>query len=804
MKKHRLQPNQLKKRYVTDDLSEPSYQVPRHQKAVIGQERAIRALKFGLGNRAPGFNVYVSTPHGEEKITIIQRFLEELVKGEHLPYDWCYLNNFKDNYCPVALRLPQGLASVFKSDLENFILEAKRSLLRTFDSEEYNRQQSEIKQELVVKQQEIFTSIQEEADRRKFVVKTSPMEIVAIPLVNGKPMSQKQFQNLSPEEREKIQEKQDEFQQLLESTIRKSRELEKEANRQLVKLERKAALFAINDLIDDIETKYRDIEGVAAILEDMKQHILDNLVEFLKNIQVDRKIGMTFPASSIEHLYQVNILVDNAGLDHPPIIVELNPTYNNLFGKIEHESVMGTLVTDFTLIRAGALHRANGGYLIIPVDDLLRAPFSYDTLKRSLRNNQIEIEDPSERYGFLSSKSLKPQPVPLNVQVILVGRDYLMQLLYVYDEDFKDLFKVKADFDSVMPATKSNLKDLCGYISSFCQEESLLQLDAEAIAKTLEYGHRLARDQEKISTQIEEITDLIREAHYYATEEESPNITARHIEKTIFEKEYRSNLLYEKVKELINNKTIIIDLKGSKVGQINGLSVIESGDNRFGRPSRITAIASVGGEGVLDIEREVEMGGPIHSKGVLILSGYLYEKFGRDKPLSVSVRTVFEQSYSGVEGDSASSAELYAILSSLSEVPLKQYIAVTGSVNQKGEIQAVGGINEKIEGYFEVCRQAGLTGEQGVLIPQANVRNLMLKDEVVDAVEKNQFHIWAVRTVEEGVEILTGHKAGTTSWDKTRGILEFEKDSVYDLVNRRLWQMSLILKEFARTDQKDA
>ncbi|MDH3652334.1 MAG: AAA family ATPase, partial [Saprospiraceae bacterium] len=470
-----LRSSQLRRIYQEKDVCGISQMVPRHKKAIIGQHRAVRALKFGLGNRAPGFNVYVSAPHGEEKIEVIRHFLKELAEKDPLPFDWCYVNNFKDNYCPIVLQLPQGRAIEFKSDVETFILEARDALIKTLESEEFGREQDDIKQELAQKQQKIFNEIQEEANKIDFLVKSTPMEIVAIPRVGDKPMSQEHFKALKKEEREDIQAKQSSFQKLLESTLRKTRDLEKKVREKLLELERKAALFAIDDLLKEILSKYDGIKGVTSYMDDMRQHILNNLSSFLKNNRNRKGYDTSAQPTDVDRLYQVNILVDNHTLTHSPIRVELNPTYNNLFGKIERESVMGTLVTDFTLIRPGALHHANGGYLILPVEDLLRVPFSYDQLKRSLRNKRIDIEDPTERYGFISTKSLKPEAVPLDLQVILIGRNYLMQLLYMYDDDFRDLFKVKAEFDSIMPANESNVKELCGFIHAFCEEESLLQ-----------------------------------------------------------------------------------------------------------------------------------------------------------------------------------------------------------------------------------------------------------------------------------------------------------------------------------------
>ena len=793
---NKLKPEQLRKTYQPQDVSDiPAMQLGQ-EIAIIGQDRAVKALKFGLGNRAPGFNVYVSAPHGEEKISVIQHFLRDLAEQDPLPFDWCYVNNFTDSYCPIVLRLPQGRAIEFKADIANFVRGAREALIKALESEEYAQKQNEIKQDITQKTQGIYNEVQEEAQKAKFLVKTSPLEIIAIPLVDGKPMSQEQFQGLTKDERKEIQAQQVAFQKLLDKTMRRIKDVEKIAAEQLLELEKKAAMFSIQDLLQDLLNSYGNIDGVTEFIKGLQTHMLDHLASFLQEQNSKKSKNLVPQRQESDYLYQVNVLVDNGGLSHSPIIVELNPTYNNLFGKIERESVMGTWVTDFTLIRSGALHRANGGYLILPVEDLLSMPYSYDQLKRSLRNKRIEIEDPTERFGFISAKSLKPQPVPLDLQVILIGRNYLMQLLYRYDDDFRDLFKVKAEFDSVMPAHEKNIKELCGYVHSFCAEEGLLPASDKGLTKILEYGHRLANHQEKLSTKLEEIADIIREANYYANEDDAQQIGSDYIEKAISEKHYRSNLLQEKIREMIEARTIVIDVHGSQVGQINGLSVLDVGDLTFGRPSRITATTHVGSSGIIDIEREVEMGGPIHSKGVLILSGYLHEKFGRDKPLNLSAQVVFEQSYSGVEGDSASSAELYAILSSLADVPLAQNIAVTGSVNQKGEIQAVGGINEKVEGYFAVCNAIGLDGSQGVLIPRTNMDHLLLKEDVVQAVEQGQFHLWAVASIEEGIEILTGQSSGKVHWNAEQRKLEFEKDTLFDQINQRLVEMSAILKEY--------
>jgi lon-related putative ATP-dependent protease len=496
--------------------------------------------------------------------------------------------------------------------------------------------------------------------------------------------------------------------------------------------------------------------------------------------------------------YMVNVIVDNSQLKGSPVVFEENPTYPNLFGRIEKEAQFGSFSTDFTLVKGGSIHRANGGYLVLPVEDLLANPLSYDGLKRALRNNRIIIEEASERLGFVSTKTLTPQPIPLNVKVILVGKPLVYQLLLAYDTDFREFFKVKADFDTTIERNKENLRRYASFVCTICEKEGLKHLEASAIAKVVEYGSRLAEDQKKLSTQFAEVADLIREANYYATQDRSKYINASHVTKALEEKVYRSNLIQQKILEMIQRGLFLIDTSGARTGQINGLSVISLGDFEFGRPSRVTASIGLGREGVLDIEREAKMGGPIHTKGVLILGGFLANKYAQDKPLNLSARLVFEQSYEGVEGDSASSTELYAILSALADVPIKQNFAVTGSVNQRGEVQAIGGVNEKIEGFFEVCKAKGLKGDESVMIPKSNVQDLMLKEEVVKAVKDGRFHIYAVSSIDEGIEVLTGVKAGERRKDSS-----FEPNTVNDKVDRRLRQMAETLTKFGEVPAKE-
>jgi len=481
-----------------------------------------------------------------------------------------------------------------------------------------------------------------------------------------------------------------------------------------------------------------------------------------------------------------------------PVVMEFNPTNNNLFGRIEKESEFGALVTDFTMIRAGSLHRANGGYLVVQVEELLRNIFSWDGLKRSIRNREIAIEEAGERLGFIATKSLSPKPIPLETKVILIGNPALYHLLFAYDEDFNELFKVKADFDTRMDWTEENIKTYAASLWSLCCRERLRHMDAGAVAKVIEHSSRLAEDQEKLSTRFIEISDIMREANHYASSAGSSLVTRGEVEKAIEERIYRSNLIQERINDLIAKGVFCIDTEGEVVGQVNGLAVISLGDFAFGRPNRITVSVGLGREGIIDIERESKLGGRIHTKGVMILGGFLADRYAQDKPLALSARLVFEQSYEEVEGDSASSTELYALLSALSGLPIRQGIAVTGSVNQKGQVQAIGGVNQKVEGFFQICQAKGLTGAQGVIIPESNLSNLMLKEEVVQAAREGKFHIWPVKTIDEGIEILTGQQAG-----QKRADLTFEPDTVNDRVNRRLRELARQLRDFTKEEGRE-
>jgi len=762
---------------------------------IIGQERAVRALNFGLGIKDHGFNMYVAGYPGTGRKTAVKNFVEAQAKVQPVPPDWCYVNNFANPYEPKAIKLPAGKGKDFRDDMKNFIENVVRNALpKAFESEDYAARREATIRGLENQRKQLIDELSAKAQREGFVIQTTPIGLLLIPVLDGKPLSEEEMLALPQKMKDKLQEKREKLETEFRNTMRQLIDMERKIHEALKKLNKEVALYAIGNQVESLIEKYKDTPEVTTYLKDVQNDILDNLQQFIKRGESQQQLPFQMPWMKEEPFkkYEVNVVIDNSDTKGAPVVVETNPTYPNLLGKTEKEAQFGALTTDFTMIRAGSIHKANGGYLIIPVEELLRNPFSYDGLKRDLRDGHLVIEEPEERYGFLSVKTLKPQPIPLTAKIILIGNPYIYQMLFGLDTDFKELFKVKAEFDTVMDRTDEKVKQYAAFVCMLCEKEHLKHLDGSGLAKLVEYSSRVAEDQYKLSTQFSYIADIIRESNYYASQENAEFINGNHVKKAIEEKIYRSKLIQEKIQEMIKRGFFLIDTVEEMVGQVNGLSVMGLGDFAFGNPSRVTASIGLGREGVIDIEREAKMGGPIHTKGVLILSGYINDKYARDKPLSLSARLVFEQNYEGVEGDSASSTELYAILSALSGLPIKQNIAVTGSVNQKGEVQAIGGVNEKIEGFFEVCKLKGLTGQQGVMIPESNVQNLMLKEEVVDAVKAGQFNIYSVKTIGEGIEVLTGTKAGERGADGT-----FEEGTVNYLVDKQLKEMAEKLKEYS-------
>ncbi len=761
---------------------------------IIGQQRALSALDIGMEIESSGYNVFATGFSGTGRTTIIKQVLEQVAANRTVPDDWCYVYNFQDPDSPVALNLPAGMGREFQDDMEQLIQTLKRELKRAFSSDEYNEQRMVLLNRTNEQKRKLIEQLDEEARQLGIQIQSTPMGFQTIILKDGKPLPPEEYEKLSEEEKEKIRQKIQYIETRIAETVRALAKLDMEVNKSLNVLNERVASFVVEQYAGELLEKYQRLSHVIRYLNAVTHDIINNIPEFLMEMdKEEQKTPQEGERRSYFRRYKVNVIVDNRHLKGAPVIYETNPIYNNLIGRIEKYAIFGTYITDFTLIKAGSLLRANGGFLIVDALHLLRQPFVYDALKRAIKNREIRIEDVSELYGFLSPATIKPQPIPLNVKVVLIGNRTIYSLLRAYDEDFSKIFKIRADFDYETPANEGTIMQYAQFIKKVTEEEGLKAFNREAVKEVIKYGHRLVEDQEKISLQFGRIVNLIREAHYWAGKNGNGVITAADVKKAIQEYEFRHSLVKEKVQELIERDVYRIQVEGEAVGQINGLAVLNMGDYTFGKPNRITAKTFIGNDSIVHIERKANLSGKIHDKGVYVFTGFFNAKFGTHMPLAFSASITFEQSYSLIDGDSASSTELFALISSLAEVPIKQGIAVTGSVNQNGEIQAIGGVNEKIEGFFEVCKAKGLTGEQGVIIPRANIRHLMLKDEVVAAVQQGQFHIWAIDTVEEGLEILTGLPAGER--DK-KG--KFPRNSIYYRVEKRLVELARTAEKFRK------
>ena len=774
----------------------------------IGQDRAIRAVEFGLSMNHLGYNIYVAGLTGTGKTSMVKTYIEKLIKekeardGPYHPDDWCYLYNFSDSDRPQMVNLPQGKGKVFRDQVKNLLQKLTEDLSKAFSSEEYNAQRKETVEENQGEQRKLFEEVREEAHRQGFTLQMTSMGPALIPVAEGKPMSPSDFLALPESQRKEIEAKRAELLNKLEASLEKVRDLERETAQKLHQTDREVGEFTVAKLFADLTREYSDSAKISQYLSDLKSYVLDNLELFKgQREQVQPAVGIP-----IEQLmrgrdpnlpFQVNVFVDNSESKGPPVVSEANPNYGNMFGKIERRFYLGGYLSDHTMLKAGALQQANGGYLLLSAQDVLLNPNVWPALKRAIKNKEARIEDPFEQFGLIAPQGLKPQPMPIEVKIILIGDAMLYQLLSMYDEEFWELFRVKADFNFEVDKTKENMFRFAAFISGCCEDCEIKHFDPSGVAKMMEYASRMVADQERLSSRFAQLKELVLEAEYWASRSGASLVGAPHVEKAIEEKLYRHNLLDERIRDLIERGTIMIDVDGAVVGQVNGLSIYSLGDITFGKPSRITAKTFLGRRGVINIERESQLSGRIHDKGVLILGGYLGWRYAQEQPLSLSASLCFEQSYEGVEGDSASSTELYAILSSLSEVPIKQTIAVTGSVNQKGEIQAIGGVNHKIESFFQVCNAKGLSGDQGVVIPQQNLRNLMLQEEVIEAVRRGQFHIYAVRTIDEGMEVLSGVEAGERKEDGT-----YPEGSINFLVNKRLTEMAGRLKGFYGAEER--
>lgn len=766
---------------------------------IIGQDRALSALRFGLHIQKPGFNIFVAGLAGTGKTTVIKQFLDALAARKDTPPDWCYVHNFKDAYCPKALRVPAGMGQSLQKEMKHVIENARRSLGQAFTSKDYTDHRAELIEGLNRKRDAALQAFGKRARDLGLLLKASQAGLILIPMSGDQAMSEEEYEKLPQEKKDELVKLREELTRELKDRIMELQAEESGVEKQLDDNDRQVAAYAVGFLFEELRGKFGGLPQVVAFLKEVEQDIIENYEQF-KTEKKQNNVPDPWTALAQKQAmskYEVNVLVDNSEMKGAPVILELNPTFNNLFGRIEKEAQFGALYTDFAMIKSGSLHRANGGYLVMRIEDVLSNFQAWEGLKRTLRDGKLIIEEIGERLGYMATKTLRPEPVPLDIKVVIIGEPMFYYTLLQYDLEFRELFKVKADFDSVMDRNESNLKEYAAVICRVCRDENLKHLKNDALAKLIEYSSRLAENQEKLSTLFADIADIIREANFWAAEGRSRLIQAKHIQKAIEQKVYRSNLIQQHINEMIDKKTLMIDTEGAVVGQVNGLAVIDLGDFAFGRPNRITASLGVGREGVVDIEREARLGGRLHTKGMLILNGHIVEKYAKDVPISLSARVVFEQSYDEVDGDSASSTELYALLSRLAEAPIKQGIAVTGSVNQKGEVQAIGGINEKIEGYFEICRARGLNGRQGVMVPASNLKHLMLKEEVAASIQKGKFHIYPVGKIDEGIEVLTGIKAGRRRRNGT-----FEPDSINDRVQKRLITLAEKLRDFARSEER--
>ncbi len=737
---------------------------------LIGQDRAVEAVQFGIGIRRDGYNLFAAGPAGTGKHTLIAEFLRRQAMAGAVPDDWCYVYNFADPRRPKALRLPAGRAQPLALDMQRLSEDLRAAIQSAFESESYRNRREVLAQEFKERQESAFEEIQQKARERSIALVRTPAGLALAPLRDGEVLSPEDFEALPEAERDRAKGDLKEMEEQLQATLRQAPQWEREHRDRVREINRELTGMAVDHLIEEIRKKHEDLPDVLAWLDAIERDVVDKAESLIAVEQAPggegaQPVGPQPPRDGIFRQYGVNVLVARDTGSGAPVVYEDHPIHGNLLGRLEHRSEFGALVTDFTLIKAGALHSANGGYLVLDALKLLSQPHAWDGLKRVLRAGEVQIESLGQSLGLIDTVSLDPEPIPLDIKIVLVGERMLYYTLCRQDPDFSELFKVQADFEEEMPREEANVDLYVRLIGTIVRNEEMRPFDPGAVARIVERAARIAGDREKLTTHMRSVADLLHEADYWAGEAGRKIVTAKDVTRAIDAHIRRSDRLREKVQETIAEGIVLIDSDGAKPGQINGLAVLQMGGFAFGRPSRITARVSLGRGRVIDIEREVKLGGPLHSKGVLILSGFLADRFGRDRPLALAASLVFEQSYGGVDGDSASSAELYALMSALSGVPIRQGCAVTGSVNQRGEVQAIGGANEKIEGFFDVCKARGLTGDQGVLIPASNVRHLMLREDVVAACGAGEFAVYAVASIDQGLEILTGVPAGEPGAD---------------------------------------
>jgi len=767
--------------------------------AVIGQDRAVKAINFGLAMTDTSYNIFVTGFRGTGRTTIVNDLLRKTAYRKDKPDDWLYVYNFENPDEPIALSLPNRKARLFLRNYNRIIDNIRSTLANSFESEQYLERKNLIVDQTQQKKREMFGKVEKEATKVNIQIKGSSTGFQTIPMNKDKPMEDVEFQQLPDKAKKELEINVQTIQRLLKDMVQEATTLDRITEEEMEELNEETARFIVENQFDYLRKEFKDHPDVAEYIEDVILDITENVHSFLEPKTNHAQEGN--PADNNEQRrvdkYKVNFVVDNFCLRGVSVIYEMNLTYNNLFGRIEKKSYMGYLYTDYTMIKAGSLLKANGGYLVLDIEQVLRQPYVYDALKRALRSRCLIIEDINELNGVMTSAGLKPRPINLAVKVIIIGQSHVYHMLHRHDEDFRKIFKVRADFDYEVKETGSNLNKYIKFIARVVREEKLRHFDRTGVQAVINHAYRLTDHQQKLSIRFSEIVRLIRESSYWAAKRNKRYVSQQDIDKALSEERYRRNLPEEKIQNSIQENTLKFDIDGYKIGQINGLAVYSMGDYSFGKPSRITVSTYIGSRGVVNIEREAKLSGKLHDKGMLILSGYFASKFGTTIPLSFSASVTFEQSYGMIDGDSASSTELYALMSSLSQIPIYQGIAVTGSVNQKGEIQAIGGVNEKIEGFFEVCKLHRLNGKQGVIIPESNVKNLMLNNDVIHAVKQGKFHIWAVNKIEDGIRILTGVSAGQMHKDGS-----FTKDSVFNEVRKRMIEFSRNAKRFGKQLEK--
>lgn len=779
----------------TADLKPP-------EEPILGQVRASDAIKFGMGMKAEGYHIFIAGPAKAGLTYAARTYIEEQAKKEPTPPDWCYVHHFKEPDKPRSLRISAGRGKELKKDMQDLIERVQKKISEVLESDDYTTKESEVQKAFENYRREMLEKLSETAKEEGFVLQVSQVGMVIIPATKeGLPMSQEKLAELTDQEREDLKQKSNALQDKMKEMVKKIREAETSFKEEHHKLESEVVLYLVSQIMEPYQEKYKDEPEVIEHLKAVQEDILENINDFKKKEETQQPQMPQFPIPQKEaalRKYAVNLLIDHSDTQGAPVMIESNPTYPNLFGIIERQAWFGALFTDFTMIKPGILHKANGGYLIMKALDILKWWLSWEALKRALRDQEIRIEDLGELYGLFSTRTIRPQPIPLNIKIVLTGDPYLFELLHLYDDRFEKLFKVKAHMDDQMDRREDSSLQFARKAGDFCGEKNLRHLSRTGFARVLEYSMERTEDRDKLTLELGDISDLIRESNYFAGLDQAQFIAWEHVEKAIQKRIFRSNLYEERIRELTEKDIFWIETDGSRVGQINGLSILVTGDYEFGKPNRITATVSVGREGVVAIERESKMSGNIHTKGVMILTSFLKERFAHNKPLSLSATFCFEQSYGMVEGDSASSTELFALLSALSGVPIEQGIAATGSVSQKGEIQPVGGVTRKVEAFFDICKHKRLNGRQGVIIPEKNIRNLMLKQEVIDEVKAGRFHVWPVSTIEEGIEILTGVEAGELKPDGT-----YPEGTLFQKVDRRLVELAEIVKKFGKEEKNE-